>query len=73
VVGTVTSCSIGSEGHLVGLGHVYEGNHEKDMLLRVFKLSSRNWETEPLESLKPGDRVQLPENIRVLTRFLNKQ
>jgi glycine hydroxymethyltransferase len=73
VVGTVTSCSIGSEGHLIGLGHVLEGNHEKDTRLGAYKLSSRTWETEPLESLKPGDRLQLPENIVVISRFLNKR
>jgi glycine hydroxymethyltransferase len=73
VVGTVTSCSIGSERRLIGLGHVQEGNHEKNTRLGVYKLSSRTWETEPLESLKPGDRLQLPENIVVISRFLNKQ
>jgi glycine hydroxymethyltransferase len=73
VVGTVTSCSIGSEGRLIGLGYVNEGNHEKDTRLGVYKLSSRTWETQPLESLKPGDRLQLPQNIAVISRFLNKQ
>jgi glycine hydroxymethyltransferase len=73
VVGTVTSCSIGSEGRLIGLGYVQEGNHEKDTRLGVYKLSSRTWETHPLESLKPGDRLQLPESITVVARFLNKQ
>jgi hypothetical protein len=52
---------------------VLEGNHEKDTRLGAYKLSSRTWETEPLESLKPGDRLQLPENIVVISRFLNKR
>jgi glycine hydroxymethyltransferase len=73
VVGTVTSCSIGSEGRLVGLGYAQEGNHDKGTRLGVYKLSSRTWETQPLESLKPGDRLQLPESITVISRFLNKQ
>jgi glycine hydroxymethyltransferase len=73
VVGTVTSCSIGSERRLIGLGHVQEGNLEKNTRLGVYKLSSKTWETEPLESLRPGDRLQLPENITVISRFLNKQ
>jgi glycine hydroxymethyltransferase len=73
VVGIVTSCSIGGEGHLIGLGYVQEGNHEKDTRLGAYKLSSRTWETQPLESLKPGDRLQLPENIAVVSRFLNKR
>jgi glycine hydroxymethyltransferase len=73
VVGTITSCSIGSAGRLVGLGYVQDGNHEKDTRLGVYKLSSRTWETQPLESLKPGDRLQLPESITLITRFLNKR
>jgi glycine hydroxymethyltransferase len=73
VVGTITSCSIGSEGRLVGLGCVQEGNHDKDTRLGVYRLTSRTWETHPLESLRPGDRLQLPENITVIPRFLNKQ
>jgi hypothetical protein len=52
---------------------VQEGNLEKNTRLGVYKLSSKTWETEPLESLRPGDRLQLPENITVISRFLNKQ
>jgi glycine hydroxymethyltransferase len=73
VVGTITSCSIGGEGRLTGLGFVQDGNHEKGTRLGVYKLSSRTWETHPLDTLRPGDRLQLPENITVIPRFLNKQ
>jgi glycine hydroxymethyltransferase len=73
VVGTITSCSIDTQGRLVGLGYVLEGNHEKGNRLGVYRVSSRTWETQPLEDLRPGDRVQLPENITVINRFLNLQ
>jgi glycine hydroxymethyltransferase len=73
VVGTVTSCSIDSDGRLSGLGYVQEPNHERDTRLGVFRLSDRNWETQPLDQLKPGDRLQLPLDIVVLPRFLNKK
>ncbi len=73
VVGAVTSCSIDTEGRLTGLGYVQEPNHERDTALNVFRLSDRNWETHPLGELKQGDRLQLPLDITVITRFLNKK
>ena len=73
VVGQVTSCSINSEGRLVGLGFVQEPNHERDTRLGVYRMGKKTWETDPLESLKFGDQIQLPEDITVVTRFLNKQ
>jgi glycine hydroxymethyltransferase len=73
VVGTVTSCSIDSDGRLTGLGYVQEPNHGRGTRLGVYRLGGRNWETQPLESLKPGDRLQLPEDITVIERFLNKK
>ncbi len=73
VVGQVTSCSINSEGRLVGLGFVQEPNHERDTRLGVYRTGKKTWETDPLESLKFGDQIQLPEDITVITRFLNKQ
>jgi glycine hydroxymethyltransferase len=72
VVGTVTSCSIDTEGRLTGLGYVQEPNHERGTRLGVFRLGGSNWGTQPLAALKPGDRLQLPEDITVIARFLNK-
>lgn len=71
MVGTVTSCSLDSQGRLVGLGYVQEPNHEKGTRLRVYRLGSRKWEAQPLDTLKPGDTLQLPEDITVIGRFLN--
>jgi glycine hydroxymethyltransferase len=73
VIGRVTSCSINTEGRLVGLGFVQEPNHERDTRLGVYRSGKKTWETDPVESLKFGDQIQLPEDITVITRFLNKQ
>jgi glycine hydroxymethyltransferase len=73
VIGTVTSCSIDSQGRLVGLGYVQEPNHERGTKLGVYRVGSRVWETQPLTKLKPGDRLQLPEDVTVIERFLNKE
>ena len=73
VVGRVTSCSINSEGRLTGLAFVQEPHHERDTRLGVYRTGKKTWETDPLETLKFGDQIQLPEDITVITRFLNKQ
>ncbi len=72
VVGAVTSCSIDSEGRLTGLAYVQDGNHERNTRLGIYRLG-RKWETQPLENLKLGDQIQLPEDITVVERFLNKK
>jgi glycine hydroxymethyltransferase len=73
VVGWVTSCSINTEGRLVGLGFVQEPNHERGARLGAYRAGSKTWETDPLVTLGFGDRIQLPEDITVIARFLNKQ
>ena len=73
VVGTVTSCSLDSEGRLTGLGWVEEPNNQRDTHLGIYRLGNKNWEQRPLSELKPGDRLQLPDAITVIERFLNKK
>jgi glycine hydroxymethyltransferase len=73
VVGAVTSCSIDSEGWLTGLGYVQEPQTKVGTKLGVFQVESRRWSSQPLASLKTGDRVQLHDDIVVIKRFLNKK
>ena len=73
VVGWVTSASLDSDGRLTGLGYVQDGNNERGTRLGVFRVAGRNWETRPLADLKPGDRLQMPDDITVIERFLNKK
>lgn len=73
VVGKVTSCSIDSNGRLVGLGYAQDPSHERGTVLGVYRAGKDSWETQPLAALSFGDRVMLPEDITVLPRFLNKQ
>jgi len=73
VVGTVTSCSMDSEGGLVGLGYVEEGNHERGTRLGVYRLAGKHWGHGSLTSLQVGDRLELPLDITIVERFLNKK
>ena len=73
VIGYVTSCSINTEGRLVGLAYVQEPFHERGTQLGVYRAGNKGWETQRLEDMTFGDRIQLPEDITVIARFLNKQ
>jgi glycine hydroxymethyltransferase len=73
VVGTVTSCSIDSDGLFTGLGYVQNEHATPGTRLAVFQADSRAWSSTPLASLKTGDRVQLHDNITVIRRFLDKR
>lgn len=69
VVGTVTSCSIDSEGYQLGQAYLRIGHNRPQTQLAVFAGSERARAGKPLNSLKIGDKVDLPENITVLSRF----
>jgi glycine hydroxymethyltransferase len=73
VVGAVTSCSIDSEGWLTGLAYVQDRYAGRGTRLGVFQADSQSWASQPLTSLKTGDRVQLHDDITVIRRFLNKR
>jgi len=73
VVGAVTSCSIDTEGRLAGLGYVQSRYAARGTRLGVFQVDARSWSSQPLSSLKTGDRVLLHDDIVLLRRFLNKK
>jgi hypothetical protein len=45
-----------------GAGHA-GGQSREGYAPGAYKLSSRTWETQPLESLRPGDRLQPARRI----------
>ena len=73
VVGSVTSCSIDSEGRLTGLAFVQKAYGAVGERLGIFQLDNRAWASKPLSGLRTGDQVQLHDAITVIKRFLNKQ
>lgn len=72
VVGYVTSCSINGQGRQVGLCFVQDPHWQRGANLDVYR-RGKSWESRSLEDLQPGDRIQLPEGITIIERFLNKQ
>ena len=67
VVGKVTSCSVDTDGYLLGQAFVREDYQKSGTRLVVLVTPRR--EPKPREALKIGDRVPLPVAIEVLTRF----
>ncbi|MGC9521464.1 MAG: glycine cleavage system aminomethyltransferase GcvT [Anaerolineae bacterium] len=67
IVGRVTSCSIDSEGYLLGQAYVREGYTSTGTTLSVLVTPRR--EPKPRRELQMGDRVTLPVSIEVLSRF----
>ncbi|MFN2167191.1 MAG: glycine cleavage system aminomethyltransferase GcvT, partial [Anaerolineae bacterium] len=73
VAGSVTSCSIDSEGRLTGLGYVQMPLATRGSRLVVFRADSRDWTKKPVADLETGDRVQLHDDVTVIRRFLDKR
>jgi glycine hydroxymethyltransferase len=70
VIGRVTSCAGGTDGHLVGLAFVERGQAQTGTPLGIFPLPQRPVEEKANKAdLAVGDRVLLAELARVLERF----
>lgn len=67
VVGWVTSCSIDTEGYLLGQAYVREAYCKAGTSLAV--LVTPRQAPKPREKLKLGDRVPMPTPIEVMRRF----
>jgi len=64
-IGHVTSCSIDTEGYLLGLAIVEKRYNAPDTPVAIFTLHGKSLE----EALLKGKRVALPVEATVLTRF----
>jgi glycine hydroxymethyltransferase len=69
VVGTVTSCSIDSDGYQTGQALVKTDYMSAGTELLVFSGATRTKDGKPIAELAFGDRTAVPETATVLTRF----
>jgi glycine hydroxymethyltransferase len=67
VVGYVTSCSVDTEGYLLGQAYVNENDQAVGAALSVLVTPRRA--PKPQDQLKMGERTQLPVPVIVLSRF----
>jgi glycine hydroxymethyltransferase len=72
VVGFVTSCSIDSEGYLLGQAYVESKSAAEGTRLGIFQSAATKAE-RPRAELRMGDKVQLAESATVLSRFPKKK
>ncbi len=68
-IGQVTSCSIDTEGYLLGLAIVEKRYNVPETPIAIFPLGGKSLE----EALLRGKRVALPVEATVLTRFPEKE
>ncbi len=68
VIGTVTSCSIDSEGFLTGQAFVELKYAEEGTPLAIFQSAPKSAGKAPAE-LKAGDRVTMPTQATVVSRY----
>lgn len=68
-IGYVTSCSIDTEGYLLGLAIVGKRYNVPDTPIAIFPLGGKSLE----EALLRGKRVALPVEATVLTRFPERE
>ncbi|MDH7486720.1 MAG: glycine cleavage system aminomethyltransferase GcvT [Anaerolineae bacterium] len=69
VIGYVTSCSLDSEGYLLGLAYVEKRYNRPGTPIAIFNLPSRPQPEKSPQELQPGDRVLLHDEAVVLSRF----
>ncbi len=67
VVGRVTSCSLDTEGYLVGQAYVRESVKKVGTALSILPTPRRAPKPQP--DLEMGDRVNLPVAIEIISRF----
>jgi glycine cleavage system T protein len=70
IIGRVTSCALGSDGHLTGMACLERSQATPGAPIGVFPLLPRSiQERSDKAELRIGDRVLLHENARILSRF----
>jgi glycine hydroxymethyltransferase len=72
VIGTVTSCSLDTEGYRLGQAYLELKSTAEGTPIAVFQ-SASDKPDKPRKELRLGDKVTLPEPATVLSRFPKKK
>lgn len=73
VIGRVTSCTLTTEGYLIGLACVDKMYAGKGAEINIFPAPIQEAWNKPYQELKVGDRLVVPCKARVLERFMKRQ
>ena len=69
VIGVVTSCSIDQEGMLTGQAYLDENNAQEGTTIFIYQSANREKNSKAPADLQQGDRITLPTNAVVISRF----
>jgi glycine hydroxymethyltransferase len=72
IIGQVTSCSLDTEGYLVGLAYIDQRHAEEGAEINTFPRPSREGWDKPYEELELGDRLVLHSEATVIRRFMRR-
>jgi glycine hydroxymethyltransferase len=72
VIGHVTSCSMGSEGYLVGQAYIEQRHAGVGEGINIFPHPTREDWDKPYDELELGDRLVLHSEATVVSRFLRR-
>ena len=72
VIGTVTCCSIDTEGYRLGQAYIELKSTAEGTSIHIFQ-SASDQPDKPKKGLKIGDKVTVPEAATVLSRFPKKK
>jgi glycine hydroxymethyltransferase len=72
VIGQVTSCSMGSEGNLVGQAYIDQRRAGVGEGINIFPHPTREDWDKPYDDLELGDRLVLYSEATVVRRFMRK-
>jgi glycine hydroxymethyltransferase len=73
VMGQVTSCAMGKEGHLVGQAYIDERHATVGSEINIFPHPAREDWDKPYEELEIGDRLVLHSEATVVERFMRQE
>jgi glycine hydroxymethyltransferase len=72
VIGQVTSCSMGTDGLLVGQACIERRHARKGEEINIFPYPIREDWDKPYDELELGDRLVLHSEATVVSRFLRR-
>ncbi|MBN1314287.1 MAG: glycine cleavage system aminomethyltransferase GcvT [Anaerolineales bacterium] len=73
IVGYVTSCSIDSDGYLIGLAYCSSNINQEGTPIQILTLPGRVPKGKDADKLEPGDKLVLPDDATVLSRFVVRE
>jgi glycine hydroxymethyltransferase len=69
IIGVVTSCSIGSEGFLIGQAFLEFKSSQEGTPILIYPGAPKNIDRAPVDLISTGDRFTLPVLAVILSRF----